>query len=185
MYSATVRPDICFVFAIATYFMTKPDLNDEGSTKCHIDRSGATNIMLYGDTTNIDTCAAEWFLFPESCIPFIYQVLRKGGLVTECHPGSEAQYLLQQNFFMDADMRHEVMQLSGKSYWRIEQCPGDAVFIPPRCPHQVGPYQVDIPLSNFTVNIRSPIKRRVTKSPPTLFHPVMWMSCGELRTTSA
>jgi hypothetical protein len=93
--------------------------------------------MLHSETTNGNTCGAEWFLFPESSIPAIYQVLRNHGLVDVCDAGFEAQHFLQQNFFLDADMRHEVLKLSKTSYWRIEQHPGDAVFIPPRCPHQV------------------------------------------------
>jgi hypothetical protein len=127
----------------------QPDLHEEGSTKCHTDRSGAINIMLHSETINGDTSGAEWFLFPESSIPFIFRALQKAGLVDECSPGSEAQCLLQQNFFMDADLRRQIVQLSKGSCWRIEQHPGDAIFIPPRCPHQVSSHQFYVTSFSF------------------------------------
>jgi len=87
---------------------------------------------------NDEDCSAEWHIYPECAIESIYKVSLSHGLVSPCPLGHEAHSFLQQNCFLTKEIRADIEQTYGFRPWRIAQRPGDAVFIPPRCPHQVG-----------------------------------------------
>lgn len=150
-----------------------------------MDRSSAVNVMLYAAG---DGAFAEWHIFPGRAIESIYDQLLKAGKVKKCAPGSEAQFFLQQRHFLDPKSHDAIAKMCGHACWHIEQRPGDAVFIPPRCPHQVHFYGhrfTPSPQSSYNMPPRYLTEHRVSKLPLTLSPLTTCQLCRRLKGTSA
>lgn len=106
----------------------------KGSTRLHMDMADAANIMMYAaNTPDGRPGTAAWDLFKAEDAPKIRKFLRKR---------FKGQYqhdpIHSQQFYLDSQLRQELFdEFQVKSY-RVYQRPGDAVFIPAGCAHQVG-----------------------------------------------
>ena len=108
----------------------------KGSTRLHMDMADAINIMLYSSQTpNGQPGCAAWDLFRAEDAQKLRRFLRKK---------FKGQYqhdpIHSQQFYLDSDLRRELYNDYGVKSFRIYQKPGEAVFIPAGCAHQVSLY---------------------------------------------
>ena len=134
------------------------------TTKLHMDKSGAVNIMLHSERKLGGDHGAEWYIWPHESIAAISDVVRPGGI----NLGAPADAILSETYFLDADARQDAFMRSGYPPWQVLQKPGDAVFIPPRSPHQVCSHYICS--YSFHVWPRSPILGIVWRLPVILSH---------------
>ncbi|CDO74624.1 hypothetical protein BN946_scf184325.g11 [Trametes cinnabarina] len=105
----------------------------KGSTRLHMDMADAINIMTYAALTpdGRPGCAA-WDIFRAEDTQKLRKFLRKK---------FKGQYqhdpIHSQQFYLDTDLRQELHRDYGVFSHRIYQHPGEAVFIPAGCAHQV------------------------------------------------
>jgi hypothetical protein len=111
--------------------------NDQhhGSTRLHLDVTSAVNIMLYAaDLTDGSPGGAIWHIFPSAAQPILREFLRTESTIGIQESGdpihNQAIYLTPTLLQLLAE-RHDVRPFS------IHQRPGDAIFIPAGCAHQV------------------------------------------------
>ena len=106
----------------------------KGSTKLHMDMADAVNIMTHAEKmSNGSPGCAAWDLFKAEDSDKIREFLRMKfkPVVIFNDP------IHSQNFYLDEDLRKELFETTGVKSFRIFQRPGDAVFIPAGCAHQV------------------------------------------------
>ena len=109
--------------------------NRHGSTRLHLDVTGAVNIMLYGaHLPDGQPGGALWHIFPSQSTSILRNFLRNEANAGV--QGSGDPIHNQTNYLTPASL-----QLLAEKYgvypFTIRQRPGDAVFIPAGCPHQV------------------------------------------------
>lgn len=107
----------------------------KGSTRLHMDMADAINIMLHAeDGPDGKPGVAAWDLFRADDSEKLRKFLRKrvpnGG-----QPNNDPIH--GQQVYLDKEMRRELFQEYGVKSHRIYQRPGQAVFIPAGCAHQV------------------------------------------------
>ena len=105
----------------------------KGSTRLHMDMADAVNIMLYSEKRpDGGEGMAAWDIFRSEDSTKIRRFLRKHfkGQFTN-------DPIHSQIFYLDIHMRRQLFEESGVSSWRLYQRPGEAVFIPAGCAHQV------------------------------------------------
>ncbi|KAI0347428.1 hypothetical protein BDW22DRAFT_1351863 [Trametopsis cervina] len=105
----------------------------KGTTRLHMDMADAINIMLYTATApDGSPGTAAWDLFKADDTAKIRKFLRKK---------FKGQYqhdpIHSQQFYLDTQLRQELYDDFGVISYRVYQRPGDAVFIPAGCAHQV------------------------------------------------
>jgi hypothetical protein len=105
-----------------------------GSTRLHKDLTDAVNVMLWAAAfaTGIPGCAL-WHIFPAAASRIINEFLRRRGLT-----GLGDLIHLQQTYLTPA-LRDLLFKETEVRPWTILQRPGDAVYIPAGCAHQVRP----------------------------------------------
>lgn len=105
----------------------------KGSTRLHMDMADAVNIMLHAEKTpdGAPGCAA-WDIFRAEDSVHLRNFFRKN---------FKGQYqndpIHSQHFYLDAKLRAQLFEEFGVRAFRIYQRPGEAVFIPAGCAHQV------------------------------------------------
>ena len=105
----------------------------QGSTRLHLDMADAINIMTYAAPMldGSQGCAA-WDIFREDDTGKLRKFLRKK---------FKGQYqhdpIHSQQFYLDTALRKELYKDYKVVSHRIYQLPGEAVFIPAGCAHQV------------------------------------------------
>ena len=106
----------------------------KGSTRLHMDMADAINVMLYAAPRQDGTpgCAVWDIYRAEDSAKIRKFLFRKYGK-------SSTDPIHSQHYYLDSDIRKELFETEGVKSWRIYQKPGDAVFIPAGCAHQVGP----------------------------------------------
>ncbi|CAO1620852.1 unnamed protein product [Sympodiomycopsis kandeliae] len=130
---------------------SREDQVAKGSTRLHMDIADAVNIMYYAApcaTTQEEeeseddeyseekkkrSGSAAWDIFPARDSHKIRDYLRRTrkGVPTWEDP------IHSQKYFLDNDDRRSLWTSYGVRSWRIYQRPGDSVFIPAGCAHQV------------------------------------------------
>jgi len=105
----------------------------KGSTRLHMDMADALNVMTFASLTpDGKPGTAAWDLFRAEDSEKIRQFLRKKFKGSFQHDPIHAQL-----FYLDTALRHELWKEYGVKSYRIYQKPGEAVFIPAGCAHQV------------------------------------------------
>ncbi|TDL29141.1 hypothetical protein BD410DRAFT_757791 [Rickenella mellea] len=105
----------------------------KGSTRLHMDMADAVNIMLHSEKcANGNPGCAAWDVFRAEDSSTIRKFLRKLFKGTYHNDPIHAQM-----FYLDSDLRQKLYDEFGVKSWRIYQQPGEAVFIPAGCAHQV------------------------------------------------
>lgn len=114
-------------------FASKDEPGSKGSTRLHMDMADAVNIMLHAEQTPDGAPgSAAWDIFRAEDSPLIRQFLRK-------HFKGKFQNdpIHAQLFYLDALLRQQLFDEFGVKSYRMYQRPGEAVFIPAGCAHQV------------------------------------------------
>lgn len=114
--------------------------NVVGTTNLHLDLTDAVNVMLFASggqdapeiaTTDkgIPQCGAVWDIFPPSSAVAIRAYLKE--------TRDEVDDPIHRQCFYLSEHDLEMLAQRGVGSYRIFQDPGDAIFIPAGCPHQV------------------------------------------------
>ncbi|KAJ4472037.1 hypothetical protein J3R30DRAFT_1021976 [Lentinula aciculospora] len=116
--------------AMASY----QDHGSRGSTRLHMDMADALNVMTYAaDCPDGSTGCAAWDLFRAEDSVKLRAYLKMKKL-----PGSSPMDPIHgQQVYLDEAMRKELAEEWGVYSFRVYQRPGEAVFIPAGCAHQV------------------------------------------------
>ncbi|KAK7676450.1 hypothetical protein QCA50_020585 [Cerrena zonata] len=129
--SNTVAPDLGpkMYNAMASYECQ----GSKGTARLHMDMADAINIMLYSSETPTGQpgCAA-WDLYRAEDAQKLRQFLRK-----EFKGQYQHDPIHSQQLYMSSDLRQKLYSDYGVKSFRIYQKPGEAVFIPAGCAHQV------------------------------------------------
>ncbi|KAG6914222.1 hypothetical protein DXG01_001676, partial [Tephrocybe rancida] len=115
----------------------------KGSTRLHMDMADAVNIMTYASPApNGGPGCAAWDLFRAEDSDKLRAYLASRN--TQGVSGGAAQKdwtandpIHGQQFYLDEEMRVELWEIWGVMSYRFYQRPGEAVFIPAGCAHQV------------------------------------------------
>ncbi|GAA5865559.1 hypothetical protein JCM8547_007649 [Rhodosporidiobolus lusitaniae] len=116
-----------------------------GSTKLHMDVADAVNLMVWASPgPDGSPGVAVWDLYRMEDADKIREFLYEKIAITEGYKGGGEEAKTKhddpihtQEFFLDHALRRELYERSGVVSWRIHQRPGDVVFIPAGCAHQV------------------------------------------------
>lgn len=114
----------------------------KGTTNLHCDMADAVNVMFYSSPIDQTSerkkvAAAVWDIYPADDLAKIKRFLAehardlKRKLVDPVH---------DQWIYLDATLRSKLWEKYRVRSWRVYQDPGDAVFIPAGCAHQVCNY---------------------------------------------
>jgi lysine-specific demethylase 3 len=115
---------------------TNTKKGSRGSTPLHMDASDAVNMLAYAcETPQKSRGHAVWDIFKAGDSEAIRRCLR------DKHPklGADEDPIHLQQFYLDDDVIADLWQKFGVRSHRILQTPGQAVFIPAGCAHQVSP----------------------------------------------
>jgi lysine-specific demethylase 3 len=101
-------------------------------------QADAVNIMLYSEAIpGGQEGSAVWDIYPSGASDLIRTFLKEEFPVS----ASAVSYIdpiHSQYFYLTPALRQKLLNKYGVKAWRIYQNPGDAVFIPAGCAHQVG-----------------------------------------------
>lgn len=151
---------------------TSQEPGSKGSTRLHMDMADALNVMLYSSPCPDGSPGyAVWDLFraddSDKIRAFIRKKFAPGNSVntaSKTQSSAEKALALQaqqmaihdpihsQQFYLDVALRKELFEGHGVKSYRIYQRPGDGVFIPAGCAHQV---RMIICLRNNMLNVKS------------------------------
>jgi lysine-specific demethylase 3 len=110
--------------------------NPHGSTRLHLDVTAAVNIMLYAaDHPDGSSGLAVWHIFPASATSDIRKFLLQEETVGFNGPGDPIH---NHDIYLDPPLLALLASKYGIQPYTIYQAPGDAIFIPAGCAHQVG-----------------------------------------------
>lgn len=106
----------------------------KGSTRLHMDMSDALNIMTYAAPAPDGSAGrAAWDLFNSEDSEKLRAFLRK-----KFKGQFQHDPIHSQQFYLDEALRRELWEEYQVKSYRVYQAPGEAVFIPAGCAHQVG-----------------------------------------------
>jgi hypothetical protein len=131
-----------------------------GSTRLHLDVTGAINIMLYA--TCLDDGrpgGAIWHIFPLASQFVLREFLRNERTV---EPGGPGDPIHNQTTYLTPALLELLDKKHGIRPYIFHQTPGDTIFIPASCPHQVSSYSIspaylnirEMQVSNMTDSIK-------------------------------
>ncbi|GAB1528085.1 hypothetical protein RhiTH_011276 [Rhizoctonia solani] len=107
----------------------------QGSTRLHMDMADAVNIMMYAsDCPDGSPGVAAWDIFRACDSEKIRSYLRRH---FKDRASEFRDPIHSQLFYLDSHHRKKLYEEEHVYSWRIYQRPGDAVFIPAGCAHQV------------------------------------------------
>jgi [histone H3]-dimethyl-L-lysine9 demethylase len=105
----------------------------KGSTRLHMDMADALNVMTCASLTpDGKPGTAAWDLFRAEDSDKIRQFLKRKFKGAFQHDPIHSQL-----FYLDTTLRQELYTEYGVKSFRVYQKPGEAVFIPAGCAHQV------------------------------------------------
>jgi len=129
--SNTVMPDLGPKMYVA--LATTDEEDSKGSTRLHMDMADGVNIMVHSESRpDGSPGVAAWDLFRAEDADRLRRFLKR-------RFGSNGQHdpILSQQYYLDAQLRKELYDDYGIKSHRVYQRPGDAVFVPAGCAHQV------------------------------------------------
>ena len=112
---------------------TAPDDQHQGSTKLHGDLTDAVNIMLWA-AKNADGTpgCALWHIFPATALAFLRKFL-----IEVCGFTGPGDPIHSQLIYLTPDLLQHFFEQYRILPYTVRQYPGEAVFIPAYCAHQV------------------------------------------------
>nr|CAG8496853.1 11716_t:CDS:2 [Entrophospora candida]CAG8518889.1 11710_t:CDS:2 [Entrophospora candida] len=119
-------------------------LKGVGTTRLHLDVTDAVNLMTYAPGIHerlpdeqLKPAAAVWDLYHVNDLPkirkFLHGYTNKIGLRID-------DPIHDQCYYLNETLKEMLLQEQGVKGWRIYQNPGDMIFIPAGCAHQVCNY---------------------------------------------
>ena len=112
---------------------TTDEEGSKGSTRLHMDMADVVNIMVHAEArADGSPGVAAWDLFRAEDADRLRKFLKRRFGVNGQHDP-----ILSQQYYLDAALRKELHDDYGIKSHRVYQRPGDAVFIPAGCAHQV------------------------------------------------
>ncbi|RPD53957.1 hypothetical protein L227DRAFT_589116 [Lentinus tigrinus ALCF2SS1-6] len=145
----SLRPDVGPKVYIAT-----PDSSREGSTRLHLDVASAVNLLPWTSSGNPSEPGAEWYIFDPSDLKPLRGYLhskRSSTGVGRASEEAEDPIHVQQTFINEVMLAE--LASHGVRPYKIQQHPGDAVFIPAGAAHQVSNVQACIKVACDFLNI--------------------------------
>lgn len=113
-----------------------PKHYNKASTALHMDLMDAINVSLSADKTDSSQDpVAVWHIFAANDCAKLRTYLDAKYKDDPNRP--EGDLIHSQQIYFTDDMVAELEAHTGVRPWIIHQAPGDAIFIPSRCPHQV------------------------------------------------
>jgi lysine-specific demethylase 3 len=112
---------------------TTDEEGSKGSTRLHMDMADGVNIMVHAEPrADGSPGVAAWDLFRTEDADRLRRFLKR-------RFGANGQHdpILSQQYYLDAALRKELCDDYGIKSHRVYQRPGEAVFIPAGCAHQV------------------------------------------------
>lgn len=112
---------------------TTDEEGSKGSTRLHMDMADGINIMVHAEPrADGSPGVAAWDLFRTEDADRLRRFLKR-------RFGANGQHdpILSQQYYLDAALRKELYDDHGIRSHRVYQRPGEAVFIPAGCAHQV------------------------------------------------
>jgi len=118
----------------------------QGSTRLHLDVTGAVNIMLYAaDLPDGSPGGALWHIFAPEVASALREFMRTEPEIAYDGPGDPIHD--QKTYF--TPLRLQLLEKKfGVRPFTITQHVGDAVYIPAGCVHQVGSFLTHLSLSH-------------------------------------
>lgn len=114
----------------------------KASTALHMDMMDAVNLSLSANkTAKADELSAEWMIFPADRVDELRSWLTNK-FKDDPEAPKEGDIIHSAWVVFTGEMLSQLFQETGIKAWKIEQHPGDAVFIPSRCPHMVRYYSL-------------------------------------------
>jgi JmjC domain, hydroxylase len=113
-------------------YASQQDDGHHGSTNLHMDITDAVNIMLWAAEKDGNAGYALWHIFPASSSPTLRKFLRDVAGFTD--PGDPIH---SQSFYLTPGLLKRLADDYGVASYTIMQYPGQAVYIPAGCAHQV------------------------------------------------
>ncbi|OAX39131.1 Clavaminate synthase-like protein [Rhizopogon vinicolor AM-OR11-026] len=105
----------------------------KGSTRIHMDMADAVNIMTYASPSpDGKPGCAVWDLFRAQDAEKLRHFLKK-----KFKGAFQHDPIHSQQFYLDSQLRKELYDTVGIKSYRVYQKPGEAIFIPAGCAHQV------------------------------------------------
>ncbi|KAA1466060.1 hypothetical protein DENSPDRAFT_862224 [Dentipellis sp. KUC8613] len=130
--SNTIAPDLGPKMYNAMASEEKPGA--KGSTRLHMDMADAVNIMLHAEPCPDGSPGfAAWDLFRWEDAAQLRKFLKK----RFSNGGQAHDPIHSQQIYLDSEMRKELFDDFGIKSYRVIQRPGEAIFIPAGCAHQV------------------------------------------------
>jgi JmjC domain, hydroxylase len=129
--------EVCstYIQAVLGLIVEQADLEASGTTKVHMDKAGAINIMFYSKPGRDGrVLGARWDIWPSSSIFSLSKALDPSASNAHCVQG---QAIVSETQYISPDVGRAAFLKSGVRGWHTIQLPGEAVVIPPGCPHQV------------------------------------------------
>ena len=116
-------------------FASHTNQGSYGTTRLHMDAADAINIMTFASPCpdGSDGCAV-WDIFKYEDSSWIREYIQANITLDE---EEFIDPIHSQHIYLDDDMRKELYECTGVCSYRIYQRPGDAIFIPAGCAHQV------------------------------------------------
>jgi hypothetical protein len=109
---------------------SNPDI--KSCTKLHCDMADAVNVMCFSKT---NSAAAIWEIFASKDLPKLRAFVHKLNKKRKRNFGFDP--ILSESSYLDEDDLIELEKVTGVKPFRFHQKPGDAVFVPAGCAHQV------------------------------------------------
>lgn len=111
---------------------SKQDNEHHGSTNLHMDLTDAVNVMIWAAQRDGEAGYAVWHIFPAATSDLIRKFLKEEEGFTG--PGDAIH---SQCFYLTPAMLHRLAAKYNVLPYLIYQHPGEAVYIPAGCAHQV------------------------------------------------
>jgi hypothetical protein len=125
-----------------------------------MDKAGAVNMMFYSKPDhNGKMLGAHWDIWSSSSIFSLSKVLDPSASDGHCHLG---QVIVSEMYYIPPDAAKIAFLSRGVRGWHMIQLPGEAVVIPPGCPHQVSSFYSCFVMPSDIAK-RSPIIRIASK----------------------
>lgn len=100
-----------------------------------MDKAGAVNLMLFSKPgSDGQISGAHWDIWPSSSIFYLSKELDISASDESCRLG---QPIISETHYISPSVSRNAFMKSGIRGWHTTQLPGEAVIIPPGCPHQV------------------------------------------------
>jgi hypothetical protein len=111
------------------------DLTHNGTTFAHMDKAGAVNVMLYSQPGSDDQhYGAHWDIWHPRSVSSLSKALDPSASEEHC---VTAQPIISEMYYISPEISKKAFSNCGSAGWSMVQLPGEAVVIPPGCPHQV------------------------------------------------